>query len=162
MLMRTNPTPMTDAEREDAILRAGKAIEKHMATYASTSCLSARGDADRARLLMQALIAGRSAEQVARMEAAVQHAVAVHGHALRKGALIGAGMFAVLGMAALCSREAREGSSGNCAIGLLSFPPFGAGVGLATPTFSASARSIVSTACHIVMPRCRRRSASFG
>jgi hypothetical protein len=57
--------------------------------------------------------------------------VAVRGHALRKGALIGAGVFTVLGMVALCSREeAREGSA-NCVFGLLSLPPFGAGVGLA-------------------------------
>jgi hypothetical protein len=69
-------------------------------------------------------------------------AVAVRGHALRKGALIGAGMFAVLGMVALCSREAREGSSGNCAIGLLSFPPFGAGVGLAMGALIPQMRTV--------------------
>lgn len=62
-------TPMADDDREEAIQRAAKAMEHHMAIYASTSCLAARGDADRARLLMQALIAGRSREQIQRMEA---------------------------------------------------------------------------------------------
>ena len=57
-------------------------------------------------------------------------AVAVRGHALRKGALIGAGVFAVLGAVACSSREAREGQ-GSCIVGPLSFAPFGAGVGLA-------------------------------
>jgi len=69
MLMHTHPTPMTDDEREEAIQRAGKAMEHHMAIYTSTSCFAARGDADRARILMQALIAGRSREQIQRMEA---------------------------------------------------------------------------------------------
>lgn len=59
---------MCDQEREEAIRRAGKAIESHMARYAKTSDLMDRGDADRARLLMQRLIAGRSAEQVAKLE----------------------------------------------------------------------------------------------
>lgn len=62
-------TTMTDAEREEAIQRAGKAIEKHMAIWASDGCMAARGDVDRARQSMEALIAGRSPEQVARMEA---------------------------------------------------------------------------------------------
>jgi hypothetical protein len=53
--------------------------------------------------------------------------VAVRGHALRKGALIGAGVFAVLGAVATCSRE---GGAGCGFIGLLA-APFGAGVGLA-------------------------------
>jgi len=60
-------------------------------------------------------------------------AVAVRGHALRKGALIGAGVFAVLGAVACSSREAREGQ-GSCIVGPLSFAPFGAGVGLAMGT----------------------------
>lgn len=57
-------------------------------------------------------------------------AVALRGQALRKGALIGAGVFAVLGVVAVCSRDAHEGS-GNCVVGSLGFPLFGAGVGLA-------------------------------
>jgi hypothetical protein len=66
---RTSETqPFSDEEREDAIRRAGKAIEHHMALYASSSDLMDRGDADRARLLMQRLIAGRSAEQVGKLE----------------------------------------------------------------------------------------------
>ncbi len=55
------------------------------------------------------------------------HKVAVRGHALRKGALIGAAVFAVLGAVATCSNE---GGSGCAFIGLLA-APFGAGVGLA-------------------------------
>ena len=55
-------------------------------------------------------------------------AVAVRGHALRKGALIGAGVFAVLGAVAICSHE----GGGNCVIvGSLGAAPIGAGVGLA-------------------------------
>jgi hypothetical protein len=55
-------------------------------------------------------------------------AVAVRGHALRKGALIGAGVFAVLGAVATCSHEA---SAGCGVIGVLGAAPIGAGVGLA-------------------------------
>jgi hypothetical protein len=61
---------MTDSDREQAIVRAGKAMEKHMATYERTGCFSARGDADRARRLMELLIAGRSKEQVRKLEQA--------------------------------------------------------------------------------------------
>jgi hypothetical protein len=55
-------------------------------------------------------------------------AVAVRGHTLRKGALIGAGVFAALGVVATCSHE---GGAGCAAIGLLGGAPIGAGVGLA-------------------------------
>ncbi|HEY5544452.1 MAG TPA: hypothetical protein VIK50_00205, partial [Gemmatimonadaceae bacterium] len=68
-------------------------------------------------------------------------AVAVRGHALRKGALIGAGVFAVLGVVAMCSREAREGS-GDCVFGSLSFAPFGAGVGLAMGALIPQMRTV--------------------
>jgi hypothetical protein len=58
-------------------------------------------------------------------------AVAVRGHALRKGAIIGAGIFAVLGAVAICSHEGDR----NCAIvGPLGAAPIGAGVGLAIGT----------------------------
>ena len=53
--------------------------------------------------------------------------VVMRGHALRKGALIGAAVFAVLGAVATCSHE---GGAGCGFIGLLA-APFGAGVGLA-------------------------------
>jgi hypothetical protein len=69
-------------------------------------------------------------------------AVAVRGHALRKGALVGAGVFAVLGPVLLCSREARDGSNGDCAIGLLTFAPFGAGVGLALGALTPQMRTV--------------------
>jgi hypothetical protein len=55
-------------------------------------------------------------------------AVAVGSHALRKGAIIGAGVVAVLGAVATCSHE----GGGNCVIvGLFGAAPIGAGVGLA-------------------------------
>lgn len=60
--------PFSDDDREAAIKRAGAALEKHMAQWEETGCFAARGDADRARRLMELLIAGRSAEQVAKME----------------------------------------------------------------------------------------------
>ncbi len=55
-------------------------------------------------------------------------AVAVRGHALRRGALIGAAVVAVLGAVATCSHE---GTAGCAIIGLLGAAPIGAGVGLA-------------------------------
>jgi hypothetical protein len=55
-------------------------------------------------------------------------AVAVRGHTLGKAALIGAGVFAVLGAVATCSHE---GGAGCGIIGLLGAAPIGAGVGLA-------------------------------
>jgi hypothetical protein len=54
--------------------------------------------------------------------------VAVRGHSFGKGALIGAGVFAVLGAAATCSHE---GSADCGIIGPLRAAPIGAGVGLA-------------------------------
>ncbi len=54
-------------------------------------------------------------------------AVAVRGHALRKGALIGAGVFAVLGAVATCSNE----GGARCGIVGLRAAPIGLGVGLA-------------------------------
>jgi hypothetical protein len=66
-------------------------------------------------------------------------AVAVRGHALRKGALIGAGVFAVLGAVANCSHEGR----GNCAIvGLFGAAPIGAGVGLAIGALTPLMRTV--------------------
>lgn len=54
--------------------------------------------------------------------------VAVRGYALRKGALIGAGVFAVLGTVINCSRN----KGGSCvAVGLFGASPIGAGAGLA-------------------------------
>jgi hypothetical protein len=53
--------------------------------------------------------------------------VAVRGHPLRKGALVGAGVFAVLGAVAMCS----HGDEHCGIVGPLSAAPVGAGVGLA-------------------------------
>lgn len=58
-----------DLQREVAIQQAGREIEAAMARYAESGNFADRGEADAARLRMQGLIAGRSAEQVARMEA---------------------------------------------------------------------------------------------
>jgi hypothetical protein len=55
-------------------------------------------------------------------------AVAVRGHALGRGALIGAAVVAVLGAVATC---VHEGGAGCAIIGVLGGAPIGAGVGLA-------------------------------
>ncbi|MFA5909357.1 MAG: hypothetical protein WC815_11305 [Vicinamibacterales bacterium] len=53
--------------------------------------------------------------------------VAVRGHSFRRAALVGAGVFAVLGAVAVCSHD----GGGDCAIlGSLGATPIGAGVGL--------------------------------
>jgi hypothetical protein len=59
---------LTDAQREAAIKLAGEAIERHMARYQQSHCFADLGAADRARLSMEALIKGRSAAQIHRME----------------------------------------------------------------------------------------------
>ena len=65
--------------------------------------------------------------------------VAVRGHALRKGALIGAGVFAALGVAASCSHH----RGGNCAvIGVFGAGPIGAGVGLAIGALSPQMHTV--------------------
>ena len=69
-------------------------------------------------------------------------AVAVRGHALRKGALAGAGVFAVLGVVAMCSREPEREGSANCVVRSLGFPPFGAGVGLAIGALVPQMRTV--------------------
>jgi hypothetical protein len=60
---------MTDSERERHIRDCGRLMEDSMRAYHLTGCFSHRGDADKWRLLMHEAIRGRSAEQVARMEA---------------------------------------------------------------------------------------------
>jgi hypothetical protein len=66
-------------------------------------------------------------------------AVAVRTHPLRKGALIGAGVAAVLGAVATCSRE----GGGNCVvIGLFGAAPIGAGVGLAAGALTSQMTSV--------------------
>ena len=65
--------------------------------------------------------------------------VAVHGHPLGKGALIGAGVFAVLGAVACFQRE----DSGGCIVaGPLAAAPIGAGVGLAIGALIPQMRTI--------------------
>lgn len=65
--------------------------------------------------------------------------VAVRGHSFRMAALVGAGVFAVLGAAAVCSHE----GDGNCAIvGSLGAAPIGAGVGLAMGTLIPRMRTV--------------------
>jgi hypothetical protein len=65
--------------------------------------------------------------------------VAVRGHSLRKGALIGTGVFAVLGALAVCSHE----GGGDCIIvGPLGAAPIGAGAGLAIGALISRTRTI--------------------
>jgi hypothetical protein len=76
----TAPTKLDDAQREVEILHAGREIEEAMAEVSTINnrnphvfsdfadAASARARADRARLRMEALIRGRSAESVLRME----------------------------------------------------------------------------------------------
>lgn len=65
--------------------------------------------------------------------------VAMRGHPFRKGAVIGAGVFAVLGALAVCSHE----GDGDCAIvGSLGAAPIGAGVGLAMGALISRMRTI--------------------
>ena len=65
--------------------------------------------------------------------------VAVRGHPLRKGALIGTAVFAVLGAVANCSHE---GDGGCVAVGSLAAAPIGAGVGLAVGALVPRMRTI--------------------
>jgi hypothetical protein len=59
---------LTDSQREAAIQRAAALIEKYMGIWKAEGCFAARGDADRARRLMELLIKGRSPEMVAKLE----------------------------------------------------------------------------------------------
>jgi hypothetical protein len=59
---------LTDDQREEAIRIAAGLVEKHMAAWEKSGCFADRGNADRARVLMEQLIRGRSPEYVARIE----------------------------------------------------------------------------------------------
>ena len=63
----------------------------------------------------------------------------MRGHSLRKGALIGTGVFAVLGAAVVCSHE---GGGGCTIVGALGAAPIGAGVGLAMGALIPRMRTI--------------------
>lgn len=65
--------------------------------------------------------------------------VAVRGHSLRKGALIGAGVFAVLGALAVCSHE---GGRDCIVLGPLGAAPIGAGAGLAMGALISRMRTV--------------------
>lgn len=54
------PHQLTDGEREAAIGLAASLIEHHVELYEISGCFTDRANADRARLAMEALIAGRS------------------------------------------------------------------------------------------------------
>ena len=65
--------------------------------------------------------------------------VGVRGHSLRKSALIGAGVFAVLGAAATCAHE----GGGDCVgLGAVRAAPIGAGVGLGLGAVFSKMKSI--------------------
>jgi hypothetical protein len=59
---------LSDDEREEAIRRAGRALEAHYFTWCCTGDFAAKADADRAQMLMTALIRGRSKDAVLRLE----------------------------------------------------------------------------------------------
>jgi hypothetical protein len=58
----------SDEAREAAIQLAAKAVERHFAAWESTGDFQAHAMAHRARSSMEALIRGRSPEQVLKME----------------------------------------------------------------------------------------------
>ena len=60
---------MTDTQRESEIARLSAEMEAAYAIWQSDGCFAARGDADRLMRQRDDLVRGRSAEQVARMEA---------------------------------------------------------------------------------------------
>src|SRR3990172_3780616 len=66
-------------------------------------------------------------------------AVAVRGQSLRKGALIGAGVFAILGAVAIC---AHEGGRDCIIVGALGAAPIGAGVGLVMGALRSRMRTV--------------------
>ena len=70
---KTAPTKLvslSEAELERHISSCARLVEIAYARYESSSDLSDLGEAHRWRLLMEQAIAGRSAEQIARMEQA--------------------------------------------------------------------------------------------
>ena len=68
-LRRPSPTPMTDAQRESDIARLTQEMEAAYAIWQSDGCFAAKGRADSLMRQRDDLVRGRSAEQVARMEA---------------------------------------------------------------------------------------------
>ena len=62
------PGTLTDEQRESLIRHAASLVEYHMELYEISGDFADRGNADRARLSMEALIRGRSAEFVAKLE----------------------------------------------------------------------------------------------
>ena len=68
-LRRPSPTPMTDAQRESDIARLTQEMEAAYALWQSDGCFAAKGRADSLMRQRDDLVRGRSAEQVARMEA---------------------------------------------------------------------------------------------
>ena len=68
-LRRISPAPMTDTDREAEIARLSAEMEVAYAVWQSDGCFAARGDADRLMRERDDLVRGRSAAQVAQMEA---------------------------------------------------------------------------------------------
>ncbi len=60
---------MTDSEREAEIARLSAEMEAAWTTWERDGRFAARGEADRLMRLRDDLVRGRSAEQIARMEA---------------------------------------------------------------------------------------------
>lgn len=66
--MTSAQSDMSDCQREAAIVNAGREVEAHMRAYGESNDLTDRAAADAARLHMEALIRGRSREQVLQQE----------------------------------------------------------------------------------------------
>lgn len=64
-----------DQQREKSIADLGLLVEGAMSRWESSGCFHARGQADNYRVSMEALIRGRSACQIERMEEALGLAV---------------------------------------------------------------------------------------
>lgn len=87
-------------------------------------------------------------------------AASVRGHALRRGALVGAAVFAVLGAVATCSHE---GGSGCAIVGPLRAAPIGAGVGLSIGALIPQMKLIYRAAeDHVPNPPSRSASGGHG
>lgn len=68
-LRRISPAPMTDTDREAEIARLSAEMEAAYALWQSDGCFAAKDRADSLMRQRDDLVRGRSAEQVARMEA---------------------------------------------------------------------------------------------
>lgn len=83
--------------------------------------------------------------------------VAVRGYRLRRSALIGAGLFAVVGAVTMCAR----GEENCAAIGLFGAAPIGAGVGLAVGALIPRMKPVYRASADRVLPARAGAQAGF-